>query len=397
VKVLHVIPSVSPLRGGPSSAIRMMVAGLASEGVTVDVATTDDDGVGRLKEFTEQTVTRSGLTYRYFSRQIGFYTFSWPLSIWLAQRVTDYDLVHIHALFSWPATISAFWAHRKAVPYIIRPLGVLNSWGVQNRRPFLKILSLRVIEHRILANAVAIHFTSEQEKSEAERLVRGLRSIVIPNPVAAPMSTTPSRPGLFVSHYPQLIGRKVILFLARIDPIKGLDLLLDGFASVLPFLPDAALVIAGIGEPDFVVELKRRAERLGIGRAVAWIGFTDGAMKSAAFAESDVFVLPSYSESFGIAAVEAMANGLPVIVTDQVAIHHDVARMNAGIVTKCDASSLAAAMIRVLQNPLIRARMSEGARRLAAEFSPSAVAVQLLNAYHGIVGSKPPRLAEHAP
>lgn len=146
MKVLHVIPSVSPLRGGPSVMLRTMAKGLAQAGVEVDVATTDDNGPGRLSVSHTIPIVEEAVTYRYFPRQTRFYTFSWPLNHWLAQHVQDYDLVHIHAIFSYVAIPAAFYAKRYGVPYVVRPLGVLNRWGIQNRRPWLKQLSFRFIE-----------------------------------------------------------------------------------------------------------------------------------------------------------------------------------------------------------------------------------------------------------
>src|ERR1044071_2292764 len=126
MRVLHVIPSLGPLRGGPSEVLRRMASGLATAGITVEVATTDDNGPGRLDVPIADAILEEGVTYRYFPRQTRFYTFSWPLTVWLAGHVGDYDVVHIHALFSYAAIPAAFWARRYGVPYIVRPLGVLN-------------------------------------------------------------------------------------------------------------------------------------------------------------------------------------------------------------------------------------------------------------------------------
>src|SRR5437762_2322947 len=130
-KVLHVIPSVGPLRGGPSEVIRTMVRGLAETGLEVHVATTDDNGRGRLDVPLGVPVPEDGATYWYFSRQTRFYNFSWPVSRWLAGHVQQYDLVHIHALFSYTTLPAAVYSRRLGVPYIIRPLGTLNRWGMQ--------------------------------------------------------------------------------------------------------------------------------------------------------------------------------------------------------------------------------------------------------------------------
>ena len=358
--------------------------------MSVDVATTDDNGTGRISVQLGQSVVEAGVTYRYFRCQIGFYTVSWPLSRWLAAHVKEYDLVHIHALFSFPSTVAAFWANRRGVPYIVRPLGVLNTWGIRNRRPLLKRLSLRFIERRVLAGASAAHFTSDQEKCEAELALPGTRGIVIPNPVATPEAEMNPGPNVFLTRYPEVAGRRVILFLSRVDPKKGLDLLLDGFARVRAVLPDVVLVVAGNGDDAFVAQLQERARRLGAQQDIIWPGFLEGNMKRAALAAARVFVLPSYSENFGIAVVEAMADGLPVIVSDQVGIQQEIATADAGLVVSCNANEVSVAIQGILSDNAARDQMARNARRLAMEFSPPAVTARLLETYQLIARKNHP-------
>jgi glycosyltransferase involved in cell wall biosynthesis len=384
VRVLHIIPSVSFLRGGPSFAVRGIARGLVNRGVAVDIITTDDHGPDRVAVPLEQPVIDVGVTYRYFRRQVRFYTISLPLSRWLAAHVEEYDVLHIHALFSFSTTAAAFWAARRGVPYVVRPLGVLNTWGMQNRRPLLKQLSFRLIERRILANAAAVHFTSERERREADLTAPSTRSVVIPNPVASPCLDENPSAERFLTRHPDLAGRSVILFLSRVDPIKGLDLLLDGFPRIQAAIPDAVLVVAGEGEDRFVARLRDQAQRLGVQRDVVWTGFLDESTKRAAFAVADVFVLPSYSENFGIAAVEAMANGVPVIVSDRVGIHHEVARAKAGLVVPCKANEVSEAVVRILRDRETRSQFAQNGVLLARRFSPDVVSAELGELYQSV-------------
>ena len=352
-----------------------------NRGLTVDIVTTDDNAVEHLVVPLGRSVVENGVTYWYFRRQITFYTVSWPLFRWLAAHVADYDLVHIHGLFSFAATAGAFWATRRSVPYLVRPLGVLNTWGIQNRRPFLKRLSLRLIERRVLANAAAVHFTSDRERCEAELVGRGIRSVVIPNPVKIPEVDQKPRTEALLSKYPELAGKRVVLFLSRVDPKKGLDLLLDGFAKIRAARPDAVLVVAGNGDEGFIARLREQTQRLGVQRDVIWTGFLEGEEKRAMLAAADVFVLPSYSENFGIAVVEAMASGLPVIVSDQVGIHHEVAQAKAGLVVRCDANEVSEAVVRMLSDCEMRLQISRNAALLAKKFSPEVVSEKLIDLY----------------
>jgi glycosyltransferase involved in cell wall biosynthesis len=301
MKVLHVIPSVSPLRGGPSVMMHALARGLNDAGVEVHVATTDDNGRQRLDVPLGVPVVEEGVTSWYFPRQTRFYTVSWPLGRWLAQHVRDYDLVHIHALFSFATMPAAFWCQRYGIPYMVRPLGTLNRWGLRYRHPWLKRLSLRCIERRMVSGAAAVHYTSAQERLEAAELSLGERAVIIPN--AVDLASLPARAlaGRFRARYPQLADRRIILFLSRIDAKKGPDLLLPAFAHIRAHYPQVALVLAGSGDAALVARLQQQGARLGLEAEVLWTGFLSGDDKWAALADADLFVLPSYSENFGVA------------------------------------------------------------------------------------------------
>jgi glycosyltransferase involved in cell wall biosynthesis len=244
MKVLHVIPSVGPLRGGPSVMLQTLARGLSQAATEVHIATTDDNGSERLDVPLGRPVVEEGVSYWYFPRQTRLYTFSWPLSRWLAQHMRDYDVVHIHALFSYAALPAAFWSSHYGIPYIILPHGTLAHWGLRHRHPWLKPLSLRLIERRILSGAAVVHYTSEQERLEAAALGLAERSVVIPNAIDLTLMPSGSWTGRFRARYPQLADRRIILFLSRIDAKKGLDLLLPAFAHVRRQHPSAVLVLA---------------------------------------------------------------------------------------------------------------------------------------------------------
>src|ERR1041384_4347263 len=161
LRVLHVIPSLSQEDGGPSFAMPLIGRALARAGIKVDVATTEREG--------ETRVDHDALRVFSFRRQTKFYKVSRPLTKWLSAHVRDYDLVHIHSLFSYSSVRAAAIAKKNGIPYIVRPLGVLNRWGMENRRRFLKQVSFRLVERRILQDAAVIHYTSQQERIEAEK------------------------------------------------------------------------------------------------------------------------------------------------------------------------------------------------------------------------------------
>ena len=374
-KILHVIPSVSPARGGPSFVMRTLARALSRENLELHVVTTDDNGPGRLSVALGVPRVEEGATFWYFPRQIRTYTVSFPLALWLRRNIHKYDLVHIHALFSFPAIAAARAAHRARVPYIIRPLGTLNRWGFENRRPWLKRLSFQLIEKRALAHAAGIHYTSQQELEEAARFSISSHALVIPNPVDLPTVCERNCP-------PDWNGRQVILFLSRLDRKKGLELLLHAFAEVHAHNPRVLLVLAGAGELAWTDQLHAQADKLGIAQHISWTGFLHGADKIRMLASADVFVLPSYSENFGVAVVEALAYGCPVVVSDNVGIHRELQRADAGLVTPCRAPDLAAALMSILSDAPLRDRLRENGKILVQRlFSPQAVSRELFNTY----------------
>ncbi|MEK6285237.1 MAG: glycosyltransferase [Acidobacteriota bacterium] len=392
LRVLHVIPSMSSRDGGPSFAMPLIARGLQRAGVVVDVATTvGDQEAATLGADLDGPVRSEGVSYFNFRRQSEFYKVSFPLSKWLSAHVRDYDLVHIHALFSYSSYAAATLAAKNGVPYIVRPLGVLNRWGMQNRRRLLKRLSFRFIEQRIIRNAAAIHYTSQQEKLEAEEAGVRNQSVVIPLAVDLSGFRELGGPERFYEKFPRARGNDIILFLSRLDPKKGLDLLLRAFATdnrrrTTGDGRRTLLVIAGEGDAQFVEGLRRLAEELRIADAILWTGFLDGEDKLSAMAAASLFVLPSYSENFGIALVEAMAAGLPCVMSDQVGIAVDAKEYDAGLVAPCEAGLVASAMRRLIDDPELRGRLGANARRLADDrFSVEAMTDSLVKLYDRVL------------
>jgi glycosyltransferase involved in cell wall biosynthesis len=363
-----------------------MVHGLAQMGIDVHIAATDDDGPGKhLSVPLGQPRLQDGVTYWYFHRQTGFYTFSWPLTQWLAQNIHNYDLVDIHALFSYPSVSAAVCASNNHVPYILRPQGMLNQWGMQQRRPWLKQISFHLIERRLLAQAAAIQFTCEHERIQAAMLGVQTPSSLIPLPLdLTPFEQLPPH-GQFRGHYPGLVGKTLLLFLSRLDPKKGLDLLLPAFARTRQELPGVVLVLAGSGDPNYENTLRDQVRALSLEQDVIFAGFLEGEAKLAALVDSDLFILPSHSENFGLAVAEAMAAGLPVIISDQVGVAHEVAQAQAGLVTSCTVDAIASAVLQLLSDADCQGRMIANAYRLVRErFAVDAVSRSLVELYHDV-------------
>jgi len=384
MKVLHVIPSLSSAHGGPSHAMSYIESALRAHGVEVETATTDDDGPSRrIVRPSDTPIEENGVIRRYFPKRSEFYKVAPGFARWIGRHVRDYDLVHIHALFSFVSVVAARAARRAGVPYVVRPLGVLNRYGLANRRPWLKRLSLQFIEGPVLRHAAAVHFTTEAERVEAEALDIRLRSVVIPLGLKR---ESEEKPELFLAHFPQLRGKRCVLLMSRLDPVKNIEGLLEAFKRLQADWPEARLVIAGGGEAGYAAGLKGLAEELRLTDKVVWTGHLDGELKVSALTTAQMFVLPSFSENFGIAAAEALMAGLPCVLGEGVAIAGEVAAAGAGLAVEPNPENIARGIITVLSDSALRAAMGGRAAAFSREkYSVEAMGRGLLRLYEGIL------------
>ena len=388
LRVLHVIPSVASSNGGPSKAIGQMERALADLGIDVVTVTTDDDGAGRRLDVPLQTPTPcNGATRLYFRKQADTYKVSLPLLAWLRGNVKSFDIVHVHALFSFAPVAAAWTARAAGVPYIIRPLGVLNHYGMANRRSRLKLLSMRLLETPLLRDAAAVQFTAQAELAEAALLGGRMNAHVVPlgiDPI--PKATD----GAFLTAFPG-VGKRRLLFLSRIDQKKNIEALLGALALSRPSIAGLSLIVCGQGSPAYLAQLKALAVRLGVDDCVVWTGHVEGALKASAFAAAEVFVLPSFSENFGIAAVEALGAGLPCILGEGVAVATRISEVQAGLAVAPTAEAVSAAINALLGDADERRRTGDRASKLAAsDYSLAAMGSGLAALYNRVLDARTP-------
>lgn len=381
--VLHVIPSISLAHGGPSRAIRLMEQALGGQGVEIETATTDDDGPGRRNGLGQVGVIQDGVLRHYFPKWTEFYKIAPGFARWLNANTHGYDLIHIHALFSFTSVAAAWIAIKAGIPYIVRPLGVLNHYGRTQRRPWLKRLSLRFIEGPILRHAAAVHFTAEAERDDALQTGIPMQGVVIPLGVDVPKAGDRDR---FLASHPDLVNQTRLLILSRLDPVKNVEGLIRALALLRGEGLRVCLIIAGSGEPGYVAGLQDLAGAQGVAEHITWLGQVEGAAKGDALAAADIFVLPSYSENFGIAVAEALACGLPCVVGQGVAISGQVADAGAGIAVATDAESIAGGLRPYITSPATRLAAGEAARQLAArKYSVETMGGRLFELYQTIL------------
>lgn len=395
LRVLHVISSISRLRGGPSVSMENLLRALQARGIAVDVVTTDDDGdTSRLDVPLDRFIEVQGQRVRYFPRQTLKYSFSASLLPWLLRNVREYQLVHTHGLFSFAPLAAAWCARAAGVPYIMRPAGVLDTWGMKNKSRIVKAASVRLVEAPLLRSAAAVHFTSPLEQARAAELSLPMRPIVLPTGVE--LSDAAQHPPEEIAGL-DLEGARVILYLARIHPIKCVDVLLRAFAGIAD-RSRLRLVIAGDGDPALVASLKELAAGLGLTDSVRWVGFAAERRKRWLLSRASMFVLPSASENFGISVVEAMSAGLPVVVTQGCGLADFVAQWRAGIVTDGTMEDLRAALETLIRDDDGSRAMGEAGRRAAQrELSLEAFGGRLESLYRSVLAGGAEWAAEGLP
>jgi glycosyltransferase involved in cell wall biosynthesis len=391
VKVLHTIPTFAPaLRwGGPILALVGLAQEQARQGHQVTVLTTDLDVDGRLDVPLCQPVTMDGVEVWYCrAAMAGHLDFSSFTSRFLRERIHTFDIVHVHSVFSWTPTITAFWALRRDVPYILRPAGALGSICLAKsyEKPLKSSISrakkrvyFKTLARMVLERASALHFCTEQEKQEASTL--GLRApqVVVPLGVSlAPGDIKESDPGLR-ERFSVLRNRPIVLYLSRLDPIKGLDLLIEALGSLAKRGYEFGFVVAGDGPEAYRRQVVSFIDRHGIAPFTFFLGPIFGDVKQEILREADLFALTSYHENFGIAVLEAMNAGLPVVISNNVAIHREITRAGAGLSTGLIQDEIASALKQLLDSNALRNQMGSRGRELVAERFAWPRAVQALS------------------
>lgn len=386
MKILHVIANLATRYGGPPKACFEMARAVARLGHEVGIYTTNQDGPTELEVSAVSPILKDGVEIRYFPVQHPrFWGFSLPLARALRKVVREFDIVHIHSLYLFHNTVAAHYCRKYDVPYLVRPHGTLDPFIFERHR-FRKSVMELLIEHKNIKHAAAIHFTSEEEKKLAEPYTFRTPGIVVAHGLdLAEYEDLPAL-GTFRSRYPETSGKKIILFFGRINFKKGLDILVRAFSIVAQSRDDAHLVIAGPDNEGFGEKVGGWLRDAGILERVTFTGILRGPEKLAVMGDAEVFVLPSYSENFGIAVTEALACGVPVIISDKVNIWQEVEAGEAGKVAPCEAQHFAEAMLNLLDDPHQAKQMGENGKALVREhFQWSSAALKMEEAYRSIL------------
>lgn len=370
--------------------IRGLSAALAKQGVDVTILTTNSNGdFGQLPLSVPlaQPLKEQGYEVIYFNcSPFRRYKFSLGLLNWLWHHGQDYDLAHIHALFSPISTAAATLCRLKKLPYILRPLGTLDPLDLRKKQALKKIYG-NLLERPNLQGAAAIHFTTQQEANVSERYGTNSPAVILPLGV-----TLPSLPDLEPCQLPSNTATDqhipTLLFLSRIDPKKGLELLISALENLKRVGVDFHFILAGSNpqDPDYEQQILAQVQASTIATDTAIAGFVEGEAKWYLLKKADLLILPSYYENFGIVVAEAMAVGTPVLISDQVYIWPAVKAAEAGWICSCDLQSLTEQIQVALKDPQELKRRGENARMLATEqYTWPAIAAQTITTYQNLL------------
>lgn len=348
--------------GGPSTAVLDMCAALAGRGHEVELFTTTIDGPVDLDVPEGVPVDTRGFSITYFRAwRPRSYGTSPGLALALRRRIASFDVAHVHSLYLFHGAAAAFLARRAHVPYVMRPHGTLDAYH-RAARAGRKAVYEALVERRNLDAAAAIHCTSRAEQRAIDALGFRAPTVVVPLGIHHEHLEREIDPAPLLCAHPELDGRTLVTALGRLTPKKGLDLLIDAFARLAE--PGAHLVLAGPDDEGLGDDLRRRVEAHRLGGRVTFPGMVTGDAKIALLQRSAVFALPSEDENLGVALLEAMAAGVPVVTTRGVAIHEEVARAGAGLVVARTVDDLADALAGLLAEPERRRRLGAAGRRL---------------------------------
>ena len=306
MKVLHVSPSFYPSKayGGTIRSGYGLCRGLAQLGCDVRVLTTDTDGLGRtLGVANDRELQVDGLRVRYCHKRFR-HSVSPALLRVLPSYIQWANVVHLTAVYSFPTFPTLFFCRLFNKPVVWSPRGALQRWEGTSR-VVRKWVWESICQKLAPRNNLVLHVTSQAEADQSRKRFPRLRAVVIPNGVDVPQ----------ILRRKASNGRLRLLYLGRLHPIKGIELLLEACGIVGELSPDWHLYIAGTGSPSYVDFLKTKVQELGLSKQVEFVGEVFEEKKEALFARSDVALVPSHVENFGIVVAESLAHAVPVIAS----------------------------------------------------------------------------------
>jgi glycosyltransferase involved in cell wall biosynthesis len=354
------------------------------------MVSTNANGATDLDVPLGEPVDLGGVETRYYPRRLPrSLSFSPELARACEERIEQFNLVHTTGMWTYPPVRAASISRRRRKPYVVSPRGMLMKWEMSHKA-WKKRLYFYTIERERLRQSAGIHCTTRAEKEALSRFGMETQGFVIPNGLdMAEFEQLPPR-GTLREHLGIPCDAQILLFMGRLHPKKGIEETLSTFTALSANYPNLHLVLSGPDEGEYEAKVEQWAARNDLATRVHLTGKLQAMERLAAFSDADVFVLLSHSENFGMGVAEAMACGIPVVVSEEVGISPWVVQGNAGFSVRREGGGAARAIASLLDHPEEARQSGENGKRLvASEFSADAVGRQMLAKYYEFIESYP--------
>ena len=378
---LQVMPDIHPKYGGLSAAVPELARALRPLGIEAPVAALCESG----EEYVPWQIAADAMHFLPRSRRA--WTFSMQPHRALEGLVRDCDGVHVHGLWTPASHAAARAAHRSNRPLCLTAHGMLEPWSLQQHR-LRKQWYAAVVEHRVLRGAACLHALTRSEAESYRAITRDVPIAIVPNGVDVPQDISEEH---FFAVHPELREQRIVLFLSRLHPKKAVDVLLRAWPRIHARHPEAHLVIAGTGAAEYEAQLKAQAQQHCVPGSVTFTGLLQGRMKWAALHAAECFVLPSHSEGFSVAILEALGAGTPVLATPQCNMS-ELETAGCGWFTEPKQEALYEALDALLcRAPSANAQAGQRGRALIRQrYTWAAVAQQMAELYRWMGGASLP-------
>lgn len=359
MRILHVMRSFDPAGGGPIEAVRRLAQAYREAGHEAEVVTLDSPDAPYLKG--------APLTVHALGPGMGKYGYSAKLLPWLRANVARFDGVVVNGLWQYHG-LAAWRACKGRVPYAVFTHGMLDPW-FKRTYPLKHVKKWpywALVEYKLLRDATRVLFTSEAEQQLAEESfwLHKWKGEVVPYGTPGPQGDADKLKAAFYAACPGLKGQRFLVFLGRIHPKKGCDLLVEAFARIAGDVPELQLLVAGPDQTGWARDLRAKAAKLGVADRVHWPGMLTGDAKWGALYASEAFILPSHQENFGISVAEALACGRAVLISDKINIYAEIEMDGAALVEEDTLAGTERLLRRWIElSADERARMGAAARR----------------------------------
>ncbi|WP_322030754.1 glycosyltransferase [Paraburkholderia sp. J76] len=328
MKILHLVSTVDPRSGGPIEGVRQSGLAMTALGHQIEVASLDPIDAPYVREFP--------LPLHALGPGRGHYGYCPAYVAWLRANARRFDAAIVHGLWQYHGFGARRALRHAQVPYYVYTHGMLDPWfkSTYPLKHLKKWAYWPWADFRVLRDAAAVIFTTDEERLLARESFWLYRANerVVPFGTNAPQDHPDALREAFLQESPHLRNKRIVLFLGRMHPKKGCDVLVHAFAAHARETPDAHLLMAGPDQSNWQPALQAIAQSHGIAHRISWPGMLQGNLKWGALFASDVFVLPSHQENFGVSVAEALACGLPALVSDKVGVWREIDEDGAGFV-----------------------------------------------------------------